>query len=138
MKYSIDSKFIKDISFEIPTAETFLMLEKEIPKYNLTFDIGSKQLKKNIIEVNTILKMSTKEKIDKKINVEINMTALVSIEGDLKDKESLEKIILIKVPADVYPDIYDTFIFLFSRSGMKNINIEKNVDFEKLYSKKNS
>jgi len=136
MKYSINSKFIKDLSFEIPTAETFLMLEKEIQKYNLTFDINSKQLKKNIIEVNTILKMTAKEKVDRKINVEINLTALVTIEGDVQDKKSLEKIILIKVPTDIYPELYDTFIFLFSRSGIKNINIDKNIDFEKLYNQK--
>ena len=39
MKYKILSKFIKDISFEIPDAETFVMLEKELPKYILHFDI---------------------------------------------------------------------------------------------------
>ena len=76
MKYSINSKFIKDLSFEIPTAETFLMLEKEIQKYNLTFDINSKQLKKHLIEVNTILKMTTKEKVDRKINVELNLSPI--------------------------------------------------------------
>ena len=136
MKYSINSKFIKDLSFEIPTAETFLMLEKEIQKYNLTFDINSKQLKKNIIEVNTILKMTTKEKVDRKINVEINLTALVTIEGDLQDKESLEKIILIKVPTDLYPNLYETFVYLFKQAGVKNIMINKEVDFEKMYNER--
>ena len=136
MKYTIDSKFIKDISFEIPTATTYLMLEKEISKYNLNFEIQSKQLKKNIIEVSTILKLLTNEKIKRKINVEINMSALVTIEGDLQNKEELKKIILIKVPSDIYPSLYETFVFLFSQSGIKDINIKKNVDFEELYNKK--
>ena len=48
MSYKIVSKFIKDISFEIPTVETFLMLEKEISKYSLNFDIKSKKFKKNV------------------------------------------------------------------------------------------
>ena len=39
MAYKIISKFIKDISFEIPTAQAFAMLEKEITKYNLNFEI---------------------------------------------------------------------------------------------------
>ena len=138
MKYTIDSKFIKDISFEIPTATTYLMLEKEISKYNLTFEIQSKQLKKNIIEVSTILKLLTNEKVERKINVEINMSALVTIEGDLQNKEELKKIILIKVPSDIYPSLYETFVFLFSQSGIKDINIKKNVDFEELYNKKNN
>ena len=45
MSYKIISKFIKDISFEIPNAETFVMLEKEITNYNLNFDIKSKPYK---------------------------------------------------------------------------------------------
>ena len=35
MSYKIISKFIKDISFEIPNAEAFVTLEKEISKYIL-------------------------------------------------------------------------------------------------------
>ena len=50
MSYKILSQFIKDISFEIPSAQVFVMLEKEIKKYNLNFDIKSKQFKENIIE----------------------------------------------------------------------------------------
>ena len=47
MEYKIISKFIKDISFEIPNAQTFVLLEKEISKYNLNFDIKSKDFKNN-------------------------------------------------------------------------------------------
>ena len=56
MNYKIISKFIKDISFEIPNAQAFVMLEKEILNYNLNFDIKSQPFKDNIIEVNTTLK----------------------------------------------------------------------------------
>ena len=38
MSYKIISKFIKDISFEIPNTQAFVMLEKEIPNYSLNFD----------------------------------------------------------------------------------------------------
>ena len=57
MSYKIISKFIKDISFEIPNAQTYVMLEKEILNYNLNFDIKSKPYKENIIEVSTILRL---------------------------------------------------------------------------------
>ena len=49
MSYKIISKFIKDISFEIPDVETFVTIEKEITKYNLTFDIKSKPFKEKIV-----------------------------------------------------------------------------------------
>ena len=133
MKYEIISKFIKDISFEIPSTETFVILEKEISKYNLVFDISSKPFKKKIIEVNTILKLVAKEEVKKKIHVEITVTALVIFEAVSINKELLEKIILTKVPVDVYPILYDTFIYLFKKSGIKNVSIKKEVDFEKLY-----
>jgi preprotein translocase subunit SecB len=50
MSYKIISKFIKDISFEIPNAQAFVMLEKEILNYNLSFDIKSKPYKEKIVE----------------------------------------------------------------------------------------
>jgi len=137
MSYKIISKFIKDISFEIPDARTFVMLEKEISKYNLNFDIKSKPFKENIIEVNTILSLVPNQDVKHKILTEINLATLISIEKKLKDKKELEKIILITLPTEIYPTLYETFVYLFSQAGVKNITIEKEVDFEKLYNEKN-
>ena len=136
MSYKIVSKFIKDISFEIPSVQTFTMLEKEISKYNLNFDIKSKPFKENIIEVNTILSLVPNQDVKHKILTEINLATLISIEKKLKDKKELEKIILIKLPTEIYPTLYETFVYLFSQAGVKNITIEKEVDFEKLYNEK--
>ena len=133
MSYRIVSKFIKDISFEIPDAETFVMLEKEIPKYNLNFDIKSKPFKDKIIEVNIILKLIPAEDVKRKMLTEITLTALVSLEKNYADKKELEKIILINIPTEMYPTLYDTFVYLFSQAGIKNLTIAKEVDFEKLY-----
>ena len=136
MSYKIISKFIKDISFEIPDVQTFVMLEKEISKYNLNFDIKSKPFKENIIEVNTILSLVPNQDVKHKILTEINLATLISIEKKLKDKKELEKIILITLPTEIYPTLYETFVYLFSQAGVKNIIIKKEVDFEKLYNEK--
>ena len=139
MSYKIISKFIKDISFEIPNAQAFVMLEKEISNYNLNFDIKSNPFKDNIIEVNTILRISPNQNVKYKILSEINFTALVSIEENFENKKELEKIILIKIPTEIYPNLYETFVYLFSQAGIKNIKIDKEVNFEKMYNeKKNS
>tara|TARA_Y100000310_G_scaffold335289_1_gene416916 strand:- start:1236 stop:1649 length:414 start_codon:yes stop_codon:yes gene_type:complete len=134
MNYKIISKFIKDISFEIPNAQTYVMIEKEILNYSLNFDIKSKPYKENIIEVSTILRLVPNQNVKHKMLTEINLTTLVSIEE--KSKEELKKIILIKIPTEVYPTLYETFIYLFKQTGMKDINIEKRVDFEKMYNEK--
>ena len=133
MSYKIISKFIKDISFEIPNIQTFIMMEKEILNYKLNCDIKSKPYKDNIIEVSTILKLTPNQDVKHKMLTEINLTALVSIGKNFEDKKELEKIILVKIPAEVYPTLYETFIYLFKQAGIKDINIEKNLNFEKLY-----
>ena len=137
MSFTILSKFIKDISFEIPDAKTFTMIEKEISQYNLNFDVKSKPFKNNIIEVNTVLRLVPNENVKNKMLTEINMAALVSIENGMDDKKKLEKIILIDVPQTIYPILYETFVFLFTKAGLKNISIEKEINFEKMYNEKN-
>ena len=133
MNHKIISKFIKDISFEIPDAQSFVMLEKEIANYSLNFDIKSKPYKNNIIEVTTTLKMVPNQNVKNKILGEITGSSLVSIDKDFKNKAELEKIVLIQVPQEIYPTLYETFVFLFKQSGIKNIQINKDVNFQKLY-----
>ena len=136
MSYKIISKFVKDISFEIPNIQAFTMLEKEISNYALNFDIKSNTYKKNIIAVDTLLKISPNENVKHKILTEITCTSLVSIEKIFDDKKELEKVILIKVPEEIYPTLYETFVYLFSQAGIKNIEIHKKVDFEKMYNER--
>jgi len=136
MSYKILSKFIKDISFEIPNVQTFAMLESEISNYNLSFDIKSSPFKKNVVEVNTILKILPMKEVKHKMLAEINLTALVSVEN-ITDKKILEHVILVDVPTEVYPSLYETFVYLFKQAGVNNIDIKKEVNFEKLYNEKN-
>ena len=136
MSYKIISKYIKDISFEIPNTQAFVMLEKEISNYSLNFDIKSNSYKKNICEVNTLLRITPNQEVKHKILVEITCAALVSIEKNFDNKKELEKIVLIKVPTEVYPTLYQTFVFLFQQAGIKKIQIDKEVDFEKLYNER--
>ena len=133
MNYQIISKFIKDISFEIPNAQSFVMLEKEIANYSLNFDVRSKPYKDNIIEVNTTLKMVPNQNVKHKIFGEITGASLVSIDKNFKDKTELEKIVLVNIPQEIYPTLYETFVFLFKQAGIKNIQIDKEVNFQKLF-----
>ena len=133
MNYQIISKFIKDISFEIPNAQSFVMLEKEIVDYSLNFDVKSNPYKDNIIEVNTTLKMVPNQNVKHKILGEITGASLVSIDKNFKDKTELEKIVLINIPQEIYPTLYETFVFLFKQAGVKNIQINKEVNFQKLF-----
>jgi len=89
-----------------------------------------------MIEVNTVFKISPNQDVKHKILTEITGTALVSIEKNFEDKKELEKIILIKIPTEMYPTLYETFVYLFKQAGLKKIEIAKKVDFEKMYNER--
>ena len=112
------------------------MLEKEISNYSLNFDITSKPYKNNIIEINTVLRITPNQEVKHKVLTEITCGALVSIEESFENKKEIEKIVLIKVPGEIYPTLYETFVYLFKQAGIKNIQIEKKVDFEKMYNER--
>ena len=50
-KYEIVLKYIKDLSVEIPDAETFIFSRDLITKYSLGLNITTKAMKNNMIEV---------------------------------------------------------------------------------------
>jgi len=134
MIYKIIAKYIKDLKFEIPNPNTFFLLSKNIANYKINIDINSNQVKERIIEVQTTLALSPIQIQEKdKINTKIIYSTIVEIEGDISQREKLEDIILVKVPNDIYPSLREIFIFLFEQSGFKDIKIDNNVDFKKLY-----
>ena len=137
MNYKIIGKYVKDLKFEIPNAKTFFLLEKNISNYKINIDIKSTRLKDKIIEVIITLSLnSATEELDK-INTKIVFSTIIEIEGELKEKKTLEKIILIKVPNEIYSEIRSLFVLLFEKSGFKKIKIEEKIDFEELYLKRN-
>ena len=51
---------------------------------------------------------------------------------------TVPEIILIKVPTEIYPELRRTFIFVFECSGFREIKIDEQVDFKKLYNLRNN
>ena len=133
MSYKIVAKYIKDLNFVIDDPKNFFLLTKNISNYKIKIDIKSKILKEKTIEVDTALSLnSTKSDFDK-IDVKIVYSAIIELGINLSDKKELERIILVSVPTEIYPNIREIFILLFEKSGFKDVKIEKIVDFEKLY-----
>ena len=136
MNYKIVGKYIKNLEFKIPNPEVYSLLSKEISNYKINIDIKSNQIKKNILEIEITLSLNAIKDDFEKIDTKIIYSTVIEISGDLSIKKGLEEIILIKVPSEVYPEIRKIFIFIFECSGFKDIKIDKNVDFKKLYNKK--
>ena len=138
MNYKIIAKYIKTLTFDISKPEKFLSLTKNISNYKFKIDIKSDRFKENIIEVQTTLALEPKENNFDKIEALVNFSTLVELDKDFTDKKKLEEIILIRVPSEIYPELRKVFIFIFESSGFREIKIDPNVDFKKLYlSRKN-
>ena len=136
MSYKIIGKYIKKLHFNIPNPKTFFLLSKDIANYKINIDIKSSQAKQNIIEVLTSLSLSPIRNDFEKINTKIVYSTIIELEGGQLSKEEIEKIILIKVPTKIYPELRKIFVFLFENSGFKDVKISETVDFENLYKMK--
>ena len=133
MTHKIIGKYIKELKFNIPNPKTFFLLAKDIANYKINIDIKSIQVKQNIIEVLTSLKLSPVKDDFEKIDTKIVFSTIVEFNKQNLAKEVMEKTILVDVPSKIYPELRQIFVFLFESSGFKNIKINETVDFEKLY-----
>ena len=133
MNYKIIGKYIKELNFNIPNPKIFFLLSKDISNYKINIDIKSNQVKQNIIEILTTLALNPVKKDFDKIETKIVFSTIVELDSDKINKEEIEKIILIDVPSKIYSELRQIFVFLFENSGFKDVKINENVDFEKMY-----
>jgi len=136
MNYKIVGKYIKDLQFKIPNPKVFFLLEKNISNYKINIDINSHNFKDKIVEVTVTLSLGSPSDDIDKIITKIIFSAIVEIDGELTDKKSLEEIILIKIPNEIYPEIRSLFILLFEKSGFSKIKIDEKINFKELYLKR--
>ena len=136
VEYKILSEFIKDISFETPDIETYIFVKDNLSKYHLSIDINSTAVKNKVIQVNTILRFEDNNLENKRSHFEITYAAIVKLDGELENKKDLERIILSKVPKEIYPKLEKVFLNLVKDCGFPEIQIKKKVDIEKLYNEK--
>lgn len=136
MSYKIISQYIKDLDFKIPNPKIFSTLSKSISNYKIKIDIRSNQIKERIIQVETTLNLTPIKDDIEKISTKIIYATIIELNDGITDKKEIEKIILINVPSEIYPELRKIFIFVFESSGFKDIKISNSVDFQKLYNLK--
>tara|TARA_E500000331_G_scaffold44261_1_gene36950 strand:+ start:251 stop:673 length:423 start_codon:yes stop_codon:yes gene_type:complete len=136
--FKILAEFIKDMSSETPNAETFLYVKEYLGNYNLKIDISSKPLKNRMIEIITKMNYMDNGKSKNKSYFEINYATIIKVDEKIKDKKTIEKIVLCDVQNKIYPSLERIFINLLTDSGYPGIKIQKKVDFEELYKKRSN
>ena len=101
--YKIIGSFIKDMSSETPDAQTFIFVKDKINKYSLNIDITSKAVKKDIVEVDIILKFVDQPEILKKSHFEITYASIVKIDENVSATQRAHRCALR--PAYVSPRV---------------------------------
>ncbi len=135
-KYEIILKYIKDLSVEVPSAETFVVSREYITKYSLGININTNPIKDGMIEVITMLNYKDPSENKKKSHFEILYSTVIKITDKSLKKEDLEKVILIDVQNDIYPELEKIFLGVIRDSGFPDLKLEKKIDFEQLFQQK--
>lgn len=133
MSYKIIGKYIKNLNFSIPSSKAFFLLSKNIANYKINIDIKSKQINKEIIEIILSLSLMPIKSDLEKIDTKIEFSTIIQLTNNNISKGEIEKIVLISIPTEVYTELRKIFVGLFENSGFKDVKINENVDFEKLY-----
>ena len=129
-------KIYSNLDFKIPSPKVFSVLSKSISNYKINIDIRSNQIRERIIQVETTLNLTPIKDDIEKISTKIIYATIIELNEEITDKKEIEKIILINVPSEIYPELRKIFVFVFESSGFKDIKISNNVDFQKLYNLK--
>ena len=132
-KYTLLAQFIKDMSVETKDAQTYLFVKENIKNYHLKISINSKPIKNKMIEIDTNLIFEDKKGNELRTNFEMTYTSIVKLNEINLDKEQLEKIILIEIQNEIYPDLEKSFLNMVHNAGYDNFTIDKKINFETLY-----
>ena len=136
MNYKIIGKYIQELNFSIPNPKTFFLLTKDIVNYKINIDIKSNQVKQNVIEILTTLNLTPVKSGSEEIKTKIVFATVVELINKDINKKEIEKIVLIDVPTKIYNELRKIFVDLFEYSGFKDVKINENIDFQKLYDMK--
>jgi preprotein translocase subunit SecB len=132
-KYEIIANYIKDLSFEIPSAEAFLDAAQNLGKYETKIDISNKPLKKGILELNFKIFFEAPKDIKNKIHAEGCLAIIFKITDAKLKEEEIKRIILAEIPGLYGNKLSNLMADLFQKSGFKEFRFKEEINFEKLY-----
>jgi preprotein translocase subunit SecB len=132
-KYEVVAKYIKDISFEIPSPDSFVDAAQNLGSYATKLDLNSNPYKNNLIELNCKFLLEAPENIQNKIHAEVCISIVFKLTDPKMTADEVKKTILVSIPNEHFEFMKDIVTSLFQKSGFKNFNFDKTIDFEELY-----
>jgi len=132
-KYQIIMDFIKDISFEIPTADAYIGSTHELEKYETKIDIKNNTLPNQLNELNLRIFFQAPQNIKNKIHAEISIAIIFKILEQKITQDEVKKIILADIPNLFSEKITNILSNIFQQSGFKEFRFKKNINFVEMY-----
>ena len=132
-KYEVVAKYIKDISFEIPSPDSFVDAAQNLGSYATKLDLNSNPYKNNLIELNCKFLLEAPENIQNKIHAEVCISIVFKLTDPKMTADEVKKTVLVSIPSENFEFMKDIITSLFQKSGFKNFNFNKTIDFEELY-----
>jgi len=132
-KYRIIVDFVKDISFEIPSADAYISSIQDLDKYETKIDIQSKVLANHINEINLRVFFEAPQNIQNKIHAEICIAIIFKILDQTITQNEIKKIILADIPNLFSEKITNILSNIFQQSGFKEFKFKKNINFIEMY-----
>ena len=132
-KYEVIASYIKDLSFEIPTPESFIDATQNLNKYETKVDISNKPLKNGILELNCKLIFEAPKEVQNKIHAEACLAVVFKITDTELKAEEVKRIILAEIPDLYAKKLTDLITELFQKSGFKEFKFKKEINFKELY-----
>ena len=132
-KYEVVAKYIKDISFEIPSPDSFVDAAQNLGSYATKLDLNSNPYKNNLIELSCKFLLEAPENIQNKIHAEVCISIVFKLTDPKMTADEVKKTILVSIPSEHFEFMKDIVTSLFQKSGFKNFNFNKTIDFEELY-----
>jgi len=135
INYKIILNYIKDISVEVPDADTLIVSRENITKYLTDIQIASKVMKNNTMEIDTKIIYYDKTKNKKKSHFELTYSTVIQLIDVKPDKEELKKLILCDLQIKIYPKIKEIFQNILRETISPKVEV-KNIDFNEMFKKK--
>jgi len=132
-KHQVIMDFIKDISFEIPTADAYISLAQDIQKYETKIDIKNNPLSNQLNELNLRIFFEAPQNIKNKIHAEICIAVVFKILDQTITQDEIKKIILADIPNLFSEKITNILSNIFQQSGFKEFKFKKNINFIEIY-----
>ena len=135
INYKIILNYIKDISVEVPDADTLIVSRENITKYLTDIQIASKVMKNNTMEIDTKIIYYDKTKNKKKSHFELKYSTVIQLIDAKPDGEELKKLILCDLQIKIYPKIKKIFQNILREAISPKVEV-KNIDFNEMFKKK--